>query len=422
MEDDPWGSSADPWSKTNNEGATEQGANVSTSSFQEDGDLSLGSSLAVPARGNSLSDADPWASPVKSKHNAESIPSPIALLDKELPSVELPDFKNGISLPEWATEERAELPSVPDLAVGISLPKVQWDTEDAADNNAWSAPKTTSLPASSPINDARPLSLVAAEQTPLPDDEDTQLEDQHSSGEQEPADTWSIPHIRDDDPDVASVDLASFTQPPPRFVEEDDSFNPFSQGDQSRREEPEEKSRGFRESPEDDEDDAFGGFGGFASGGIEEAHDQSGFASVTENDAYAGWGNEENGQGFSGAWGSGSVGDVNEDDDETAFQHSSQNRNDGITVNDEGFHSVSSRGRNAATAEQLQEDEWEAERRKITSQEARAVRKSSWHSTEKTLTSDLISPSSLSRNSLTNGRMSCIMFSRRQNRWIQERR
>lgn len=419
MEDDPWGSSADPWSKTNNDGPTVQGANVSTSSLQEDGDLSLRSSLAVPARGNSFSDADPWASPVKSTNNAGTTPSPIALLDKELPSVEVSDFKIGISLPEWATEERAELPSVPDLAVDISLPKVQWDTEDAADDNAWSAPKTTSLPASSPINDARPLSLVAAEQTPLPDDEDTQLEDHYSSGEQEPGDTWSVPHIHDDNPDVASVDLASFTQPPPRFVEEDDSFNPFSQGDRSRREEPEEKSRGFRESPEDDEDDAFGGF---ASGGIEEAHDQSGFASVTENDAYGEWGNEENGQGFSGAWGSGSAGDANEDGDETISQHASRNHNDAITVDDEGFHSVHSRGTNVATTEQLQDDEWEAERRKIASQEARAVRKFSWHSTEKTLTSDLISPSSLSRNSLTNGRMSCIMFSRRQNRWIQERR
>lgn len=374
MEDDPWGSSADPWNRTSNDGAAVHSADVLDSSPQEDDVLKTVSSLAVPAQGNSFSESDPWASPVKSFSNAET--TAITALDTTLPSANVPDLGKEIPLPQWTDEPRVVSSSVPDCEDDIPLPKVRWGAEDTVEDNAWSAPKAASTRQEAVIED-QSLQTIAAEQVPLPDDEDTQLEDHPPSrlDDHDAGDTWNVSHVDEDYHNAASDDPPSFADAEPTFGEEDENYNPFSGGDQTQKSTSEGFSRGFAAPQQEEEDDAFGGF---ASGGAEESHGQSGFAGATGNDTYGAWGNEENAQGFSSAWGSGSAGDVEEDDEPTAFHSSSRNNRDALGIDDEeGFHSVASRGTNGATADQLQEDEWEAERRRIASQEARAVRRSS---------------------------------------------
>jgi hypothetical protein len=287
MEDDPWGSSADPWNKTSSDGSAVHGADVLDSSLQEGDDLMLVPSLAVPARGNSFSESDPWASPVKSFSDAEA--TAITALDTTPPTVKVPDLGNDISLPQWTDEHRVVSSSVPDREDDIPLPKVQWGAEDTVNDNAWSVPKTVSPLHNAMIED-QSLQIIDAEQVPLPDDEDTQLEDHPPSrlDDHDAGDTWNVSHVDEDYHNAASDALPSFADAEPTFGEEDENDNPFSGGDQTQKSTSEEFSRGFAASPQEEEDDAFGGF---ASGGAEESHGQSGFAGATGNDTYgACWG------------------------------------------------------------------------------------------------------------------------------------
>lgn len=390
MDDDPWGSSAGPWNATTSGGAAAQGVDAGDSSPKDTDDLKLASSLRVPARGNSFSEADPWASPILKKTSAGTSPSPPAAL--------------AINLPGGDREN------------DISLPKGKWVTEDIVDDNAWLARTASAIPASTAIIEDRSLQSVSAEQVPLPDDEYEQAEDQRISrhgSEEGLGETWNLAQMNDEGLNTVSNALPPLPEAPPRFVEEDETFNPFSHEDLTQADGAEEVPEAFASSSHDDDDNAFGGF---AAGGIEESHPQFGFTGAGADDSFGGWGNEENVQDFGGAWGSSSVGNAIEDEDQTPFHSSSRSQNANIDEtsidDDDGFHSVAARQRSTVTAEQLKEDEWEEARRRIESQEARAVRPLSSKSHLIAHITLSISPSNSFTSLRTNGRMSCTKSSR----------
>lgn len=347
MEDDPWSATADPWG-TSNVSASTLHVNPAISSSPDNHDRILATTLTIP-RSNSLSESDPWASPDIAKVNLGAASIPISAIKNDAGETDAP-----------------------------TLSTAKWAVPSDADDSAWV--KSLSVPAAADLPSATsgsvPSATFVAEQVPLPLDEEAFTTDTRpgpSTSTSSTEDVWGASQNLDDPPDIAmniAMTAPAITETAFRKPVDDETHNPFEQEDQKTIAQAEETSAEVSLPAVGDDD----GFGGFAAGGLKEA--SGGFSFANDDDAYGGWGNDDVVASFEDvqdAWESTSAGFEAEDRN----QSSSANRDLEIDLPDNddegGFHSIPAKQKNTVTPEQLQEETWEQERRRIERQEARAV-------------------------------------------------
>lgn len=343
MEDDPWGATADPWG-TSSVTASTPDVNPAISSSPDNHDRILSTTLAVP-RSNSLSESDPWDSPATAK------------VDVDVASIPISEIK--------IDAEETDVPTLSTAGWSISR-----DTNDSAWTKSSSVPPAVDLPATT--SDSITSATFVAEQIPLPHDEEafsTDTRPRQSADISSAEDVWGASQSLEDPTGVAMT-IPAITETAFKMPVDNETHNPFEQEDQKSIAPVEETSVEVSAPPVEDDD----GFGGFAAGGSKEA--SGGFTFANADDAYGGWGNDNAAASFGDvqdAWESTSAGFEVEDRTQPSFEN--RDLVDRRSDNDDegGFHSIPAKQKNTVTSEQLQEESWEQERRRIERQEARAV-------------------------------------------------
>ncbi|KAJ9108944.1 hypothetical protein QFC21_000266 [Naganishia friedmannii] len=347
MDDDPWGSAKDLWSTSTDDVIPIEDAVPAGQAIARLSTPTLTLPLPATATAASFVEDDPWSRP------SDKALSPAPAMEATLPS------------------DITQISDVP--------PPAKWDLEERASYNTWTSTETVPEQILETILPSGQAVQLIPEQIPLPGADSQELDVLHPVEEMKAKGVVEAGWRTSEDEEIQTAvpGLPNLPEISLSLVVEDETFNPFSQNEGPTSPMPEKPVDGFARSSFDD--DAFGGFSAGPNDGFQSG---AGFGGSEEGDVNQGWGNQEESSisAIDAPWGMPSNNDNipdHDDDDDKGFQSSSaaygQSAVKDTNVNDEdGFHSVPSKEREAVSAEKLKQDDWEAARREIEMKEARA--------------------------------------------------